>query len=86
VAMTAIISGRLPADKGLTTGGLRFDVNYQRDVVRFAVTRRCLDRAYDHRVGKVRVAVRADQNRAHGSPRIDWALKRRTLYPAVARG
>ncbi len=58
----------------LGCGGLRFGVNYERDVVHFGVTRRCLDRAYDHRVGKVRVAVMAAQNRAGGgSPRVDWA-------------
>jgi hypothetical protein len=66
---------------------LRFGVNYKRDVVRFAVTRRCLDRIYDHRVGKIRVAVQAAQSRVgSGDPRIDWAPKRRTLYPAVPRG
>lgn len=66
---------------------LRFGVNYQRDVVRFAVTRRCLDRVYDHRVGKIRVAVKTAQNRAGGGlPRVDWAPKRRTLYAAVPRG
>jgi hypothetical protein len=66
---------------------LRFGVNYKRDVVRFAVPRRCLDRAYDHRVGKIRVAVKAAQSRAGGgAPRVDWAPKRRTLYPAVPRG
>jgi hypothetical protein len=71
----------------LGCAGLRFGVNYKRDVVRFAVTRRCLDRAYDHRVGKVRVAVKTAQNRAGGgAPRVDWAPKRHTLYPAVARG
>lgn len=66
--------------------GLRFGVNYQRDVIRFAVKRRCLDRVYDQRVGKVRVAVAASQSRAHGKPRTDWAPKRHHLYPAVARG
>jgi hypothetical protein len=71
----------------LNCNGLRFGVNYKRDVVHFAVTRRCLDRAYDHRVGKIRVAVMTAQNRAGGGkPRVDWAPKRRTLYPAVARG
>jgi hypothetical protein len=70
----------------LNCRGLRFGVNYQRDVVHFSVTRRCLDRAYDHRVGKIRVAVKAAQNTASGDPRIDWAPKRRHLYPAVARG
>ena len=70
----------------LNCGGQRFGVNYQRDVVHFSVTRRCLDRAYDHRVGKIRVAVKAAQNTASGDPRIDWAPKRRHLYPAVARG
>lgn len=66
--------------------GLRFGVNYKRDVVRFAVKRRCMDRVYDKRVGKVRVAVRASQNRAHGQPKNDWAPKRHKLYPAVGRG
>jgi hypothetical protein len=76
-----------PVGGPLGCRGLRFGVNYKRDVVRFAVTRRCLDRAYDHRVGKVRVAVMTAQNRAGGgAPRVDWAPKRRTLYPAVARG
>jgi hypothetical protein len=76
-----------PVGGPLRCGGLRFGVNYERDVVRFAVTRRCLDRAYDHRVGKIRVAVMAAQNRRVGSvPRIDWAPKRRTLYPGVPRG
>jgi hypothetical protein len=66
---------------------LRYGVNYQRDVVRFAVPRRCLDRAYDHRVGKIRVAVQTSQNRAHGPvPRYDWAPKRHRLYAAVPRG
>lgn len=65
---------------------LRFGVNYKRDVVRFAVKRRCMDRIYDHRVGKVRVAAVASQSRAHGQPTNDWAPKRRQLYPAVARG
>ena len=73
-------------DEALNCKGLRFGVNYKRDVVHFAVTRRCLDRAFDHRVGKIRVAVQAAQNTASGDPRIDWAPKRRTLYPAVARG
>jgi hypothetical protein len=51
------------------------------------VTRRCLDRVYDHRVGKIRVAVKTAQNRAGGGlPRVDWAPKRRTLYAAVPRG
>jgi hypothetical protein len=75
-----------PIGQPLNCGGLRFGVSYQRDVVRFAVTRRCLDRAYDHRVGKIRVAVKAAQNTRSGTPRIDWAPKRRTLYPAVPRG
>jgi hypothetical protein len=76
-----------PVGGPLNCGGLRFGVNYRRDVVHFGVTRRCLDRAYDHRVGKVRVAVMSAQNRAGGgAPRIDWAPKRRTLYPAVPRG
>lgn len=71
----------------LRCGGLRFGVNYERDVVRFAVTRRCLDRAYDHRVGRIRVAVQAAQSRTGDGPsRVDWAPKRRTLYPAVPRG
>ncbi|HYJ68408.1 MAG TPA: hypothetical protein VEX15_12210 [Nocardioidaceae bacterium] len=71
----------------LNCNRLRFGVNYQRDVVRFAVPRRCLDRAYDHRVGKVRVAVKAAQSRSGGGhPRVDWAPKRRTLYSAVPRG
>lgn len=76
-----------PVGQPLDCRGLRFGVNYKRDVVRFAVTRRCLDRAYDHRVGKVRVAAKTAQNRAGGgAPRVDWAPKRRALYPAVARG
>jgi hypothetical protein len=66
---------------------LRFGVNYGRDTVRFAVTRRCLDRVYDHRVGRIRVAVMSAQNRAGGPvPRIDWAPKRHKLYPKVPRG
>jgi hypothetical protein len=74
------------ADGDALNCNLRFGVNYKRDVVHYAVTRRCLDRAFDHRVGKIRVAVKAAQNTASGDPRIDWAPKRRTLYPAVARG
>ncbi|MGH3359932.1 MAG: hypothetical protein ACRDO7_14115 [Nocardioidaceae bacterium] len=66
--------------------GLRFGVNYKAEVVRFAVKRRCMDRVYDHRVGKVRVAVHAAQSRAHGQPKVDWAPKRHRLYRAVARG
>jgi hypothetical protein len=75
-----------------TTGGplncnLRFGVNYRRDVVRFGVTRRCLDRVYDHRVGRIRVAVMTAQNRPSGPvPRIDWAPRRHKLYPKVPRG
>lgn len=64
--------------------GLRFRINYKRDAVRFSATRRCMDRAYDHKVGKVRVAVRASQNRAHGQPKNDWWPKRRHLSKAVA--
>jgi hypothetical protein len=76
-----------PFGDPLNCDRLRYGVNYQRDVVRFAVPRRCLDRAYDHRVGKVRVAVQTAQNRAvGGAPRVDWAPKRRTLSKAVPRG
>src|SRR5690606_24072250 len=74
-----------PAGKALRCG-LRFGVNYKRNDVRFAVKRRCMDRIYDQRIGKVRVAVRASQNRAHGKPKHDWAPKRHKLYPAVRRG
>lgn len=63
---------------------LRFHVNEGRDRVRFAVPRRCLDRAYDHRVGRIRVSIRAWQDRRHGQPRSDWAPKRRHFYRAVA--
>jgi hypothetical protein len=62
----------------------RFGVNYQRDVVSFAVTRGCLARAFDMPIRKLRVAVAASQNRAEGGmPRVDWAPKPRALYPAV---
>ena len=70
--------------KPLRCKGLRFRANYKRDVVRFSATRRCLDRAYDKKIGKIRVAVRASQNRAHGQPRDDWWPKRRHLSRAVA--
>ncbi|UYM03801.1 hypothetical protein [Solicola gregarius] len=68
----------------LACKGLRFHVNYKRDVVTFSAPRRCLDRAYDHKVGKIRAAVRASQNRAHGQPKNDWWPKRRHLSQAVA--
>jgi len=71
-----------PFGQPLNCRGLRFGVNYKRDVVRFAVTRRCLDRAYDHRVGRIRVAAKASPSGA----RVDWAPKRRKLYAAVPRG
>jgi hypothetical protein len=67
--------------------GQRFSVNYKRDVVRFAVTRRLLDRVYDHRVGKIRVAVRTAQAAPRGNKvRVDWAPGRRQLFSAVPRG
>jgi hypothetical protein len=76
-----------PVGDALGCNGQRYGVNYRRDVVRFAVTRRCLDRVYDHRVGRIRVAVQTGQNRAGGGlPRVDWAPKQRKLYRAVPRG
>lgn len=67
--------------------GQQFGVNYKRDVVRFAVTRKLLDRVYDHRVGKIRVAVRTAQAAPRGSGvRVDWAPGFQRLYSAVARG
>ena len=64
--------------------GLRFRINYKRDIVRASAPRRCLDRAYDHKVGKIRAAVRASQSRKHGQPKYDWWPKRRHLSRAVA--
>ncbi|MDN5851568.1 MAG: hypothetical protein L0K86_01760 [Actinomycetia bacterium] len=65
--------------KPLRCKSLRFRVNYKRDVVRMSASRRCLDRAYDHKIGRIRVAVRASQGRPHGQPRTDWFPKRRHL-------
>jgi hypothetical protein len=65
----------------------RFGVNYERDVVAFAVPRGCLARAVDMPVRKLRVAVQTAQNRVDGgTPRIDWAPKRHMLFSAVPRG
>lgn len=76
-----------PVGDAVTFRGQRFHVNYQRDAVRFAVTRKLLDRVYDHRVGKIRVAVRTAQDKPHGDGvRIDWAPRQHRLYPAVSRG
>jgi hypothetical protein len=76
-----------PVGDALTFRGQRFSVNYKRDVVRFAVTRKLLDRAYDHRVGKIRVAARSAQSRPNGDGvRTDWAPRKHRLYAAVPRG
>ena len=76
-----------PVGDAVTFRGQRFSVNYKRDVARFAVTRKLLDRVYDHRVGKIRVAVRTAQSKPRGDGlRVDWAPRQHRLYPAVLRG
>lgn len=64
---------------------LRYGVNYKRDVVNYGVTRRCLDRAFDHRVGAIRVAIKAAQSTKHGQPKVDWLPSAGHLSAPVLR-
>lgn len=68
----------------LRCGSLKFHINYKRDTVRMAASRRCLSRSYDQEIRRIRVAVLASQNRRHGNhPKVDWAPKRRHFLPWV---
>ncbi|MGH3359933.1 MAG: hypothetical protein ACRDO7_14120 [Nocardioidaceae bacterium] len=63
-----------------------YRVNYKADVVRFAAPRRCLARAYHHRVGTIRASVRITQTNPHGPGSLtDWAPRRHGFYRGVPR-